>query len=184
MTTINFIEIFTRWSSVLRAARTTIGKNSSDKEPSSTWKKKILLAEHSPIRMLLINWKWSNLKSWVSVHFVRHKIGIEHFVKTQRSDRTGILRDRASQDSMVDHECIANAQSLINISRKRLCSSASKETREAWKLVLEGLKEKEPELYSVCVRECLYKGFCPEIKCCGYVETEQYKKELEEYRAT
>lgn len=184
MLKIKFFEVLTKWSLVLNAARTTVGKESADKVPSAVWKKKILLAEHSPIRLLIINWRWSSIKYWVSVHFVRHKIGIEHFVKTQRSDRTGVLRDRASQDSEVDHECTANAQSLINISRKRLCSSASKETREAWQLLLEKLREKEPELVSVCVRECIYRGFCPELTCCGYVETEAYQKELKSYRST
>ena len=177
------IVVLTKWSSVLNAARTTVGKESTGNEPSSKWKKKILLAEHSPIRLILVNWRWSDIKYWVSVHFVRHKIGIEHFVKTQRTDRTGKLRDEVSQDHPVDHECTANAQSLINISRRRLCSMASPETREAWKLFLESLKEKEPELYSVCVRECTYRGFCPELTCCGYIETEKYQEELKAYRS-
>jgi len=183
MVKIGFFEVLTHWTSVLSAARTTIGKESSKKEPSPSWKKRILLAEHSPIRLLLINWRWTEIKYWVSVHFVRHKIGIEHFVKTQRSDRTGKLRDRAPQDCPVDHECTANAQSLINISRKRLCTQASKETREAWTLLLEKLKETEPELYSVCVKECTYRGFCPEISPCGYTETDEFHKKLIEYRS-
>lgn len=182
MAKISFLDILTKWSSVVNAARTTVGKEASGREPSSNWKRKILLAEHSPIRLLIINWRWSEIKYWVSVHFVRHKIGIEHFVKTQRTDRTGTSRDDAPQDNPVEHECTANAQSLINISRKRLCTAASPETREAWKLVLENLKEKEPELVSVCVRECTYRGFCPEMICCGYVETEEYKRELKKYR--
>lgn len=78
----------------------------------------------------------------------------------------------------------ANAQALINISRKRLCSCASPETREAWKLVIEALKEKDPILASVCVPECIYRGFCPEFdRCCGYCNTEAFKKRLEEYRS-
>jgi len=177
-----FTEILTKWSSVLNAARTTVGKEEINKEPTSNWKKRMLLAEHSPIRFILINWKWLSLRSWVSVHFVRHKIGIEHFVKTQRTDRTGMARDKFPQDALVDHECIANAQSLINISRKRLCSTASPETREAWKLLLSDLRDKEPELVSVCVPECVYRGFCPELKCCGYAETITYQQRLMEYR--
>jgi hypothetical protein len=180
---IKILEVLTNWTSVLNAARTTVGKESLKKFPSAIWKKKILLAEHSPIRLLLINWTWSGIKYWVSVHFVRHKIGIEHFVKTQRSDRTGMSRDRAPQDSLVDHECTANAQSLINISRRRLCNQASKETREAWQLLLEELREKEPELVSVCVPDCVYRGHCFELKCCGYVETTGYQDVLNSYRS-
>jgi hypothetical protein len=202
MIKIEFIDTLTNWGRVLNAARTTVGKEPIKKksfsasrfwnlifqkkvvkkEPSSAWKKKILLAEHSPIRLLIFDWKWVGIKSWVSVHFVRHKIGIEHFVKTQRIDRTGKQRDQSPQDAEVNHECVGNAQTIINISRKRLCSSASKETREAWQLFLEKLKDIEPELYSVSVKECLYRGFCPELKCCGYADTEDFKNKLTEYR--
>lgn len=184
MSNISLIEVLTKWSSILNAARTTVGKEASSKGPSSSWKKKILLAEHSPIRLLLINWKWTNLIYWVSVHFVRHKIGIEHFVRTQRSDRTGKSRDTASQSAPVEHECTANAQSIINISRRRLCSKASKETREAWVLFLENLRASEPELVSVCVKECQYRGFCPEMEPCGYADTAEYQIKLKEYRTT
>ena len=37
-------------------------------------------------------------------------------------------------------------------------------------------------LASVMVKECIYRGFCPEMYPCGYAETEAYKKELAEYR--
>ena len=57
---------------------------------------------------------------------------IEHIVTTKRTDRTGVSRDELEQGSLVNHECDANAQALINISRKRLCHCASPETRKAW----------------------------------------------------
>lgn len=180
---IKFLKSLINWRSVLNAARTTVGKKNLEKDPSSNWKKKILLAEHSPIRLIIVNWKWSGIKYWVSVHFVRHKIGIEHFVKTQRSDRTGVERDGAPQDALVDHECVANAQSIINISRKRLCFQASLETREAWKLFIDNLRDQEPDLYSVCVPECIYRGFCVEPNSCGYSKTDNYLQRLKEYRS-
>ena len=140
------------------------------------------LAEHSPIRKLMVNWKWTNLKYWISVHLTRHKFGIDHFVSTQRTDRTGVSRDELPQSSEVMHECVANAQAIINISRKRLCEQASEETRRAWMIFLSKLNETQPELVSVCVCECLYRGFCPELKSCKYYKTEAYKKQLAEYR--
>ena len=170
------------WREVADAARTTVGLEKGDGEPSSVWKRKMLLAEHSPIRQLSIKWKWAGLKYWVSVHFVRHKVGIEHFVRTQRTDRTGKDRDQIAQSAAVDHECIANAQAVINISRKRLCRQASPETQIAWRALLEALNAQEPELTSVCVPECVYRGFCPEIKCCGYSGTEAYLTAVERYR--
>ena len=171
-----------RWIDVKAAARSTVGMDGGGNYPSETWKKAILLAEHSPIRKITAKWKWFNLPYWVSVHFVRHKFGIEHWVSTQRTDRTGTDRTQKTQDAPVTHECEANAQALINISRKRLCNQAAKETREAWQNVKNGVAEFDPVLASVMVRECIYRGFCPEMKCCGYVNTPEYLAELKEYR--
>jgi len=179
---VKIINISDNWREIADAARTTIGMNEGDKETSSKWKRNILLAEHSPIRKLKISWKWYDLLSWTSVHFVRHKFGIEHFVRSQRTDRTGINRNELKQSELVTHECEANAQAIINISRKRLCNQASKETREAWKLFLESIKHEQPELYSVCVPECIYRGFCPEMKGCGWNKTKEFEDKLKEYR--
>ena len=120
------------WQQIKDCTMTTINKRTG-KMPDSKWKIDLLISEHSPIRRLVINWKWSAIKYWVSVHFTRHKYGIEHWVGTQRSDRTGISRDELTQDTEVPHEFTANAQAMINISRKRLCFTASPETTKAWK---------------------------------------------------
>jgi len=170
------------WREVADAERTTVGREKGQGEPSPAWKRRMLLAEHSPIRLLTVRWKWHNLKYWVSVHFVRHKIGIEHFVRTQRTDRTGKDRDQIAQSATVDHECLANAQAIINISRKRLCRQASSETRAAWRALLDALAAQEPELTGVCVPECVYRGFCPEMKCCGYCQTADYRAAVMRYR--
>lgn len=169
------------WQDIKNATMTTIGK-STGTYPDSQWKYEILQAEHSPIRKLKFSWKWEDLPYWVSVHFVRHKVGIEHFVKTQRSDRTLSCRDLLPQSAPVNHECEADAQALINISRKRLCSCASPETRKAWQLVKDEVAETEPELAACMVKECIYQGFCPEMFGCGFDQTLQFEKELEAYR--
>ena len=169
------------WQDVKNATMNTIGKDKGA-YPSSDWKRRLLLSEHSPIRKLHIGWKWSDLKYWVSVHLVRHKYGIEHFVSTQRTDRTGISRDEMPQNSLVNHECEANAQALINISRKRLCHCASLETRQAWQKVKSEIALVEPELASVMVKECVYRnGLCPEMFTCGYNKTKLFEEELKEY---
>lgn len=170
------------WREVADAARTTIGKEAGNKEPSDSWKRRMLLAEHSPIRRLLVKAKWVNLKSWVSVHFVRHWLGIVHWVRTQRSDRTGIPRDDLPQGSLVEHEFEANAQAIINISRKRLCKQASPETREAWKKFVKELYTVDENLASVCVPDCVYRGHCFEYASCGYHTTEKFQKALAQYR--
>lgn len=179
---VSFLGIRGSWKDVVNSARTTIHIEHGEKEPSSNWKRRMLLAEHSPIRQLSIKWKWFNIKYWVSTHFVRHWLGIEHYVRTQRDDRTGVARDDKGQGSLVEHEGLANAQALINISRKRLCNQASKETRQAWQELLYSIQYIEHELYTACVPDCIYRGHCYEYKSCGYHKTEAYKMDLESYR--
>ena len=170
------------WNEVLNAARFTEGLEDVDREPSSRWKYQMLLAEHSPIRLLKINYTWKMIKYWVSVHLVRHNVGCVHFVRTQRSDKTNVPRDSKPQGATVSHRIHLNAQSCINISRKRLCSKASKETREAWIELLNEIGQQEPELSDTCVPECVYRGFCPEgRRSCGYATTTLFKQELDTY---
>lgn len=175
------------WIRVVNAARRTWGKKPLDHEPSDKFKKKILLAEHSPIRLLEYDFTWEDIRQWVTAHFVRHHEGCEKFVHTQRTDINellkGLNRDELPQGLLNDMDMTCNAQSFINISRKRRCTCASKETRDAWEAVMMYLKEVDPILESKCVPECVYRGFCPEFdRCCGYVNTEAYQKRLEDYR--
>ena len=113
--------------------------------------------------------------------FVRHHIGVEKFVSTQRTDRTGIDRNKLPQDQPVRLQMNCNAQAMINISRKRLCNQASKETREIWKMVIEKLKKIDRPLADCCVKECIYRNICPELNPCGYSKTESFRKEVKKY---
>lgn len=195
------------WIRVVNAARRTWGKEPINHEPSDKFKRQILLAEHSPIRLLEYDFTIEDIRQWVTVHLVRHHEGCEKFVHTQRQDindeiekitsnvikvlsEIGLNRENwKERDYLFQGECndmdmTCNAQAFINISRKRLCYGCpSPETRQAWEIVINALKEIDPILAEKCVPECVYRGFCPETKrCCGYVNTEAYKKRLEEYR--
>lgn len=68
MSKISRMEHATVWQRVLNAARRTIGKKPLDKEPSNEWKSKMLLAEHSPIRLLEFDWTWEQIEQWVTTH--------------------------------------------------------------------------------------------------------------------
>ena len=96
------------WQDIKDSTMNTIGKTTGS-YPTSEWKRKLILSEHSPIRRMKFYWRWKDLKSWVSVHMVRHKIGIEHWVSTQRTDRTGVNRDELPQGSLVNHACEVDA---------------------------------------------------------------------------
>ena len=177
----------TSWKRALNAARRTIGKEPLAKEPSKSWEAKMLLAEHSPIRLVEFDWTWKDIMQWVTTHLVRHHEGCEKFVHSQRGDRRilPVPRNELPQGALNDMDMTANAQAIINISRKRLCSCASKETREAWKQVVEAIREVDPVLADKCVPECLYRGFCPEfMNPCGYSKTKKFEEDLQKYRNT
>lgn len=170
------------WRSVADSANLTVDIAPGTKQPTETWCYRMMLAEHSPIRKIHVDVVLHNLKSWVSVHLVRHKFGIEHWVRSQRSDRTGVPRDKLPQDSRVNHEFEANAQALISISRKRLCHLASPETQEAWSAVRDAIMKADPTIAKAMVPSCIYRGYCYEMKSCGYFQTKAYQEALWAYR--
>ena len=61
----------TSWTDVLNAARFTQRKSLKSGEPSVKWKKKIIKAEHSPLRCLMFNIDFYDIPSYVSVHQIR-----------------------------------------------------------------------------------------------------------------
>lgn len=158
------IKIKGDWQEVVDDCRATVWKEPLGKEPSSQFKRKILIAEHSPIRDIISKWRWNGIKSWIATHWSRHKW--ECFISTQRSDRTGIDRDELPQGAKVNFKGEANAQQLIDTMRKRLCHQASQETREYAEDLKAALHEVQPELSDVLVPNCIYRCGCPEMKMC------------------
>jgi len=156
----NIFKVKGDWNEVLNDCLFTVGKPATDKEPSVAWKKKILISEHSPIRDISFKWDWMSVKHWVTVHWVRHKW--EKFVRTQRSDRTGIPRDKLPQDEPQDFRGEANVQNLIDTFRKRLCFCASAETREYAEDFKLALHDSQPEIADVLIPNCIYRCGCPE----------------------
>lgn len=152
------------WQEIKDDALFTIHKNNG-KYPDSNWKRKILMAEHSPIRTGRLIVEVYDVPSFVIGHFVRHNKGFTPFVSTLRSDRTEYdkVPDRNTLNNM---RFDGNFQAFINISRKRYCNCASKETIKVWTEIMKAVKEFEPELYWVCVPECIYRGGCPEMFPC------------------
>ena len=162
------IKIKGDWEEVVDDCRATVGKVSLGKEPSKEFKRKILIAEHSPIRDIIVKWRWVDMPHWVTVHWVRHKW--EKFVRTQRTDRTGIDRAKLPQDEPQTFIGEANSQHLIDTMRKRLCYTASPETRKYAEDLKAVLHETEPELANVLVPNCIYRCGCPEMDGCGWYE--------------
>lgn len=155
------------WQEVLNKCRFTVGKEPINKEPSDLFKENILIAEHSPIRSIVIDWTWLNIKHWVDVHWARHKW--EKWLRTARTDRTGVPRDKITQDKPQDFWGEANVQHLIDTMRKRLCFQTANETREyAEDLKVTIANEVSYHIADVLVPNCIYRGGCPEIQSCGF----------------
>lgn len=163
------IKIKGDWQEIVNDCRTTVGKDELGKDPSLKFKREVLISEHGPIRSMSVKWQWKNIPSWVATHFSRHKW--ECFIKTQRSDRTGVNRDKLPQDAPVIMTGEANVQHLIDTARKRLCRLASRETRKYMEDLKTSIATVEPEISGVMVPNCIYRCGCPEPACCGWYES-------------
>lgn len=171
------------WTAIKNECRTTVNKEGTEKEPSDSFKKKLLISEHSPIRMGHILFAWDSIKSWVATHFARHWLGWDKWISTQRNDRTNtkVDRNKAPQDTEVMMHVNSNIQALINVSRFRLCFGASPETREKMEDLKIVVKEDADEFVSdVMVPNCIYRMGCPEPTMCDehfFVKFLNYCKE-------
>lgn len=165
-------EISGNWKNAKNKCRTTVNKHYSEIEATSSFKKNLLISEHSPIRLINVDWSWPQIKSWVATHWSRHKW--DCFISTQRDDRTTTLnqehltRDNAPQSALVNFDGYANAQHLIDSWRKRLCFCASPETRLLAVDFKIELHKTEPELSDVLVPNCVYRCGCPEFEACPF----------------
>jgi hypothetical protein len=173
----------TSWADVLNAARFTQRKSLKSGDPSVTWKKKIIKAEHSPLRALMFNIDFYDIPSYVQNHLVRH-VHAQPFVSTSRPDIDGkqVPREEQKKTDPVNMRLFLNAQEIINISRARLCNKAEDKTRLIWNKVIDELRKTEPELANACIPNCIYRGFCPEIKSCGLANGDLFLSKLRNYR--
>lgn len=150
------------WQLVKRAALTTVDKTIKT-PPSLTWKKSILEARHSPIRLLHFVFEIRDIPYWVSVHLCRHVHAVP-FVRSQRNDRQSEYdRNSARQDAPVNMMWEMNAEELCVIANKRLCKMASEETRNVVSKMCNLVKEVMPEFEDVLVPACVYNGKCHEM---------------------
>ena len=155
------------WQWVKTCTLNTVGKKSTSL-PTDEWKIKLIKSEHSPLRELWFGIKME-IPYWVSVHFVRHHIGVNHYVQTQRNDRQNKYdRNLTPQGEMVSHIMSINAQELVFMAHKRLCLQASKETREVMQEICKQIIDLCPEFKDVLVPMCKYRnGRCDEFFPCN-----------------
>ena len=155
------------WELVKTCALVTIGKTAIT-PPTLEWKHKILAARHSPIRELKFVFHLENIPSWVATHLVRHHVGCQPYVKSQRNDRQKDYdRTKAPQDAPVNMIWSINAEALMVIANKRLCVQASLETRRVVRLMCKLVLKQYPEFEGLLVPICDYQnGICHEMYPC------------------
>lgn len=156
------------WTMIKNECRNTVNKEATQIPPKPEFKRRLLISEHSPIRLIRIQWRWASIKSWCATHFARHWLGWDKWIGTRRSDRTGVNRETLSQNELVPMDVCANAQALINVARFRLCRQASTETRTYMEDLKKTIASFEPELADVMVPNCVYRGGCPEFQPCSF----------------
>ena len=161
-----FLAINNDWKAVKNVCRATMNKEPTDYEATEEFKIKMLIAEHSPIRLITFRWIWRGIQSWVCTHFVRHFLGWIPFVSTQRSDRTGVDRKKLPQDNPISLTVDANAQACINVQRKRLCYQCSEDTRLQAEELKRSLTDIDKPVGDVLVPNCIYRAGCPELEMC------------------
>lgn len=156
------------WMEVKRRALITVGKTPMDK-PRYEWKHRILEARHSPIRYLVYSFQIMGIPSWVATHLVRHHVGFQPYVRSQRNDRQDEYdRNAARQDAPVDMIIDINAEALQVLANKRLCMLAAEETRRVVEKMCALAEDHTPEFDGLLVPACVHQGSkCHEMMPCG-----------------
>lgn len=151
-----------------RCVWATMSKTAEPKEPPYPQLIKDLLnARHSPIRVLNFAFLIEDIPSNIATHLTRHVHAVP-FVSSLRNDRQNKMDgDTAPRNTPVNMILYCNAEELMTIANKRLCSQASAKTRYAVKLMCNEAERVMPELEGLLVPMCEYHGFCHEINSCG-----------------
>lgn len=157
------------WEEVVDDCRATVSKPPLGKEPSKEFKRKMVIAEHDPIRDIEVKFRWIDIPYWVAMHWKTHIWRSR--TNTQRNDRQDKYdRRKAPQDELVTFTGDPNVQHLIDTMRKRLCRMAAPETRECAESLKRELRAIEPEISDVLVPNCIYRCGCPEPNGCGWYD--------------
>lgn len=167
------------WERCKMLALNTVGKKYVGTKVTDGWKHDMLKAAHSPIRTLMFTVRMV-IPYFVSVHLVRHKIGVEHYVQSQRNDRqSNYDRELAPQNAMVSHIMDVNAEQIMFMARRRLCGQADPTTRYVMYKVCREVSKVNPEFEPFLVPMCVYRHECPEFNSCGYWEAN--RNDVREY---
>lgn len=151
------------WKLAKNHCRVTDNKDFTDKEPTKEWCRKMVITEHSPIRVLTFDITWRDMPYWTSSELARHRW--EKYISSQRDDRLidDIPRGKKPQDAPVRFDAQINPQNAIDLARKRLCFCATPEARSYVVSLKFALKDAGyEEVAEAMVPNCVYRCGCPE----------------------
>lgn len=150
------------------------------KECKMSWNR-ALCSGHSIIRAQEYLIKMYDIPLCVASHLVRH-VHSQPYQRSKRPDRDPDAVDLGRM-TPTDLALKLNAEEIINISKVRLCSKASEETREVWSAVVREIDTIDRDLANHCRPTCVFRGgICPEIKSCGFNKTALFQKQLHLYK--
>lgn len=171
----------------------------------------IYKAEHSPVRTQIFWVKFTTIPLFIATHLIRHHVGSTPYQLTCRDDRDGgnpgiqakvdqikglvesgnldeavevldWLPENVDRYTPVNLGLLLNAQSVIDMSKLRICLQAHPETRAVFHEFKRQMATVDPDLAKMMVRKCVYRGgLCGEPRCCKFNTTPAFKKEFEEY---
>jgi thymidylate synthase ThyX len=153
------------------AMRTTTGKDMfAIKKPSlEVWKKMIASTGgvgHSPLRAVSYRIYVEDVPSWVTVHYVRHHVGVQFYVKSQRH----LGREEEPQGTLINMMFDINAQSLLSMAKARTCCKAAPQTREVMNLLRREMLQADDYdcmMAQAMIPSCEWYGSCFELDPCG-----------------
>lgn len=98
-------------------------------------------------------------------------------------DELDWLKENADRYTPVNLGLCLNAQSILDMSKLRLCTgTAHHETVTVFKALKSEIAKVDPDLAKLMVRKCVYRnGLCGEPRCCGFNHTPAFRVELSEY---
>lgn len=136
----------------------------------------LLEARHSPIRVLNYAWLIEGIPSNIATHLARHVHAVP-FVSSLRNDRQERINgDEAPRNTPVDMIFYCNAEELMTLANKRLCSKASAKTQAVVKEMCRTAVMATPEIEDQLVPNCEWHGgVCHEITSCGRCPKVQVK---------
>lgn len=98
-------------------------------------------------------------------------------------DGISSLPKNYGRNSPTDLAMLVNAEALMNIAHRRLCSTAESKTREVMEEIRRKIEEVDLELAKHLVPMCAYRrGICTESKSCGINKLYKSKKDEDTIR--